>query len=50
MDANLFVDGQPIDTQDRFIEGSLSYLRKSVAIIYIICGQSECKYYKTSYF
>lgn len=36
MNANLTVAGQPIETSTKFIEASLSYLRKAVAIVYVI--------------
>lgn len=39
--VNLSVDGQSIDIEARFVEGSLSYLRKIVATVILITGIEE---------
>lgn len=41
MNAKLMISGQPIETSDRFVEGSLSYLRKVTALIYILCDRNQ---------
>ena len=43
MNANLTLSGQPIETETRFIEGSLSYLRKATALMYIISDAGHGK-------
>lgn len=43
MDAKLTVAGQSIETESRFIEGSLSYLRKATAIIYLVSDSTHGK-------
>ena len=40
-DLNLTVSGQSVDIETKFIEGSLSFLRKAVATVIIITGLDE---------
>lgn len=42
-DVNLTVNGQSVDLYTRFIEGSLSFLRKVVASVVIITGTDEAE-------
>jgi hypothetical protein len=49
MDAKLMISGQPIETSTRFVEGSLSYLRKITALIYILSERDQGNI-PTSYF
>ena len=42
-DVNLTVNGQSVDLQTRFMEGSLSFLRKIVAAVIIITGIEEAE-------
>lgn len=44
MDAKLTISGQPVETSTRFIEGSLSYLRKATAIVYLMSERGQEKY------
>ena len=42
-DVNLTVNGQSVDLQTRFMEGSLSFLRKIEAAVVIITGIEEAE-------